>query len=126
MKGGNQLITTEPNLGEDIGKLAGRQKKRPVQLSWEDITITANPPAGKCGKKGVGEPKEIIRGVSGTVMPGQFLAIIGASGKSTSPCAPHVPLLTLSALQVPARRRCLTTSPGASSLRTSTRAVASA
>jgi ABC-type multidrug transport system ATPase subunit len=27
------------------------------------------------------EKKTIIDGVSGTVMPGQFLAIIGASGK---------------------------------------------
>lgn len=39
------------------------------------------PPKGRCKpKNALTEPKEIIRGVSGTVMPGQFLAIIGASG----------------------------------------------
>jgi len=35
----------------------------------------------RCGKQGNMMPKKIIDGVSGTVMPGQFLAIIGASGK---------------------------------------------
>jgi len=39
------------------------------------------PPKGKCKpKNALTQPKDIIRGVSGTVMPGQFLAIIGASG----------------------------------------------
>jgi len=39
------------------------------------------PPKGRCKpKNALTEPKEIIRGVSGTVKPGQFLAIIGASG----------------------------------------------
>lgn len=39
------------------------------------------PPKGRCKpKNALKEPKEIIRNVSGTVMPGQFLAIIGASG----------------------------------------------
>lgn len=39
------------------------------------------PPKGRCKpKNALTEPKEIIRGVSGTVLPGQFLAIIGASG----------------------------------------------
>jgi len=39
------------------------------------------PPTGKCKPRGaLTEPKTIIEGVSGTVMPGQFLAIIGASG----------------------------------------------
>ena len=39
------------------------------------------PPTGRCKpKNALKEPKEIIRGVSGTVKPGQFLAIIGASG----------------------------------------------
>ena len=52
-----------------------------MQITWENIRITAEPPKGKCkGKNALKEPKEIIKGVSGTVMPGQFLAIIGASG----------------------------------------------
>jgi ABC-type multidrug transport system ATPase subunit len=40
------------------------------------------PATGRCKGQGMlKEPKTIIDGVSGTVMPGQFLAIIGASGK---------------------------------------------
>lgn len=42
--------------------------------------IETNPKAGCCGKKGPLEPKAILNGVSGTVLPGQFLSIIGASG----------------------------------------------
>jgi ABC-type protease/lipase transport system fused ATPase/permease subunit len=55
-----------------------------IQLSWHDIHITANITVGKClcCKPGVTTQKKIIDGVSGTVMPGQFLAIIGASGNS--------------------------------------------
>ena len=51
-----------------------------MQISWSDIKIKAVPPQGRC-KKAVGEEKVIIDGVSGSVLPGQFLAIIGASGK---------------------------------------------
>ena len=55
--------------------------KNPVQISWKDITIRAMPPKGRCvPKNALKEPEDIIRGVSGTVQPGQFLAIIGASG----------------------------------------------
>lgn len=82
--GGHQLIKTdkvEPSIGENMAAMAGRSKKRPVQLTFEDIRITAVPPKGRCvPKNALKEPKEIIRGVSGTIMPGQFLAIIGASG----------------------------------------------
>ena len=44
------------------------------------------PPTGRCAKKAknaLKEPKVIIDGVSGTIMPGQLVAIIGASGKLT-------------------------------------------
>jgi ABC-type multidrug transport system ATPase subunit len=43
------------------------------------------PAQGKCckGQSLLKEPKKIIDGVSGAVLPGQFLAIIGASGKTT-------------------------------------------
>lgn len=62
-----------------------KQEKRKLQLSWEDIHITAMPAQGKCckGTSLLKEPKKIIDGVSGAVLPGQFLAIIGASGKTT-------------------------------------------
>lgn len=57
-----------------------------IQLSWHDVKITAPPPGPpkcQCLKKKAFEPeppKEILRGCSGTVAPGQFLAILGASG----------------------------------------------
>ena len=71
-----------PEMGDDLTVIGRRNKKKPIQVSWENITITAQPPKGKCKpKNALTEPKEIIKGVSGTVMPGQFLAILGASGK---------------------------------------------
>ena len=75
----SQLITSAP--GEKIDKLRNKVKK-PIQITWKNIVITAQPPKPKCKKNAELPPvKEIIRDVSGTVMPGQFLAIIGASGK---------------------------------------------
>lgn len=45
------------------------------------MTITAIPKGGCCGSKAKDqEPKVILDNVSGSVMPGQFLSIIGASG----------------------------------------------
>jgi ABC-type glutathione transport system ATPase component len=85
MNGENKLITTNANkVAESEPSAIPRRKcNRPVQLSWEDIVITAMPPKGRCKpKNALKEPKQIIKGVSGTVLPGQFLAIIGASGKS--------------------------------------------
>mmetsp|Transcript_108593 Transcript_108593/g.150154 ORF Transcript_108593/g.150154 Transcript_108593/m.150154 type:complete len:108 (+) Transcript_108593:29-352(+) len=56
-------------------------KGTPVQLTWKNVVINAVFPAkGCCGKKEQADPKSIINDVSGTVLPGQFLAIIGASG----------------------------------------------
>jgi len=43
-----------------------------VQISWKNIRIATNP------KKG--SSKVILNSVSGSVMPGQFLSILGASG----------------------------------------------
>ena len=60
-----------------------RKAAIPIQLTWQDIVIKAHPPKGKCckGRGALTEEKTIINNVSGTVLPGQFLAIIGASGK---------------------------------------------
>ena len=82
----NKLITTAPGgkIEEENTKVVSKNvTKTPSQLTWENVTITAVPPKKRCGKgkNAPAEPKEIIRGVSGTVKPGQFLAIIGASGK---------------------------------------------
>ena len=69
-----------PTMGENIDSM--NTTKNPIQLSWNKIVITAMPPTGKCKPRGaLKEPKIIIDDVSGTVQPGQFLAIIGASGK---------------------------------------------
>lgn len=73
-----------PTMGEDLGHVASKTSKAtvPIQLTWDNISITAHPPTGKCkGRGALKEPKLIIDGCSGTVLPGQFLAIIGASGK---------------------------------------------
>ena len=79
----SQLIVDAPPTSkvDASGTGMSNRTKNPMQISWSDIRITAEPPKGKCkGKNAPKESKEIIKGVSGTVMPGQFLAIIGASG----------------------------------------------
>jgi len=45
--------------------------KIPVELSFENITITTDSKEN---------PRTILHNISGIVKPGQFLAIIGASG----------------------------------------------
>jgi ABC-type multidrug transport system fused ATPase/permease subunit len=55
--------------------------KKKIQLSFENISISAIPKKKRCGNKGPpAQPKVILNDVSGTILPGQFLAIIGASG----------------------------------------------
>lgn len=51
-----------------------------VQLKWENITVIPKDQA----KDASVTPKKILDNVCGTVMPRQFLAIIGASGKYSS------------------------------------------
>lgn len=78
MDGGKQI---EPEAPGAKGDSLRQMVQNPIQLTWKNITIDALPPKGRCKpKNALTEPKPIIRGVSGTVMPGQFLAIIGASG----------------------------------------------
>lgn len=75
-------INEANELGDDL-KIIKKTSKQLMQLSWIDITITADPPTGRCANKSgqIKEKKIIIDNAHGTVMPGQFLAIIGASGK---------------------------------------------
>ena len=56
-------------------------KKSKIQITWENVTITA-PPIKQFCKKLDPEIQDftILDDISGTVKPGQFLAIIGASG----------------------------------------------
>ena len=78
-------VDGSPTMGESLEQIGKKSKNNKlIQLTWDNIKITALPPAGKCGKRAknaLKEPKVIIDGVSGTVKPGQFVAIIGASGK---------------------------------------------
>jgi ABC-type multidrug transport system fused ATPase/permease subunit len=56
--------------------------KKKIQLTFEDVLIQTVPQQRKCcNRNAVQEkPKIILNKVSGTIQPGQFLAIIGASG----------------------------------------------
>ncbi len=73
----------EPAMGSDLTEIR-KSANMLMQLSWVDIVITADPPTGRCANKSgqITDRKIIIDNVSGTVMPGQFLAIIGASGNT--------------------------------------------
>ena len=57
--------------------------KKKIQLTFEDVLIKTIPQQRKCCNKNAEplKPKVILDSVSGTIQPGQFLAIIGASGK---------------------------------------------
>lgn len=56
-------------------------KKTKIQLTWKNVTITAKHPKKRCTKPQEEQPDLVILDdLSGTVKPGQFLAIIGASG----------------------------------------------
>lgn len=80
----SKLVQQEITENDGLSGKLNRPKveKRKIQLTWENICITAMPATGRCKGQGMlKEEKVIINGVSGTVMPGQFLAIIGASGK---------------------------------------------
>jgi ABC-type multidrug transport system ATPase subunit len=74
--------TIEPDMGLDLNQLNSNRTRNPIHLTWENIVVTATIPAQKrcCKVLKPETEKQIIKGVSGTVPPGQFLAIIGASG----------------------------------------------
>jgi predicted GTPase len=61
-----------PTMGEGLEQIATSRKSTPIQLTWQDIVITAHPPKGKCckGSAILKTEKVIIDNVSGTVRPG--------------------------------------------------------
>ena len=70
--------------GKNPGKIVFQPShKKKIQLTFEDVLIQTIPQQRKCcNRKAEPEkPKVILNKVSGTILPGQFLAIIGASGK---------------------------------------------
>lgn len=76
-----------PSFGADAPKqLFDKSKwgKDLIQVTFENVHIKTVPPTRKCcGACKIKDPltsKTILNGVSGTVMPGQFVAILGASG----------------------------------------------
>ena len=84
--GGAKIDDDRPQLGDDLHTIGKNNGRKYLQLTFEDVQITAMPPTGRCAKRAknaLKEPKVIIDGVSGTIMPGQLVAIIGASGKWT-------------------------------------------
>ncbi len=72
----------ESKMSSDYGLPGNRQRLR-VQLTWKNIMVWPNLNVG-CVKKPAAQPGEtkrlILRNVSGTVRPGQFLSIIGSTG----------------------------------------------
>jgi len=67
---------------EEGKKVFKASTKKKMQLTFEKIFIKTVPKQRKCCK-GSEEPaksKVILNGVSGTILPGEFLSIIGASG----------------------------------------------
>jgi hypothetical protein len=41
-----------------------------LMLSWHNVSITAHPPKGCCGRPGKGAEKVILNDISGSVLPG--------------------------------------------------------
>lgn len=67
----SKVAENQPLVGDAIDAIAAKTAKQKVQLTFSDIHITAMPQSGRCKpKSNLKEPKEIIRGVSGTIMPG--------------------------------------------------------
>ncbi|XP_020203279.1 ABC transporter G family member 9 [Cajanus cajan] len=55
--------------------------KRPVVLKFDDVVFKIKPKkGGPFVKNGVAEEKEILKGVTGVVEPGEMLAMLGPSG----------------------------------------------
>ena len=75
---------------EDIKAFEAIDEDKKVCLQWQDIEITALPQPGKCGKKPIGEKKLILDNISGSVLPGEFVSIIGASGAGKTTLLNHL------------------------------------
>jgi len=93
--GGDMVVSqqvqgaVQPNGFSPTGKTNGKivfqaSGKKKIQLSFQNVVIQTIPQQRKCcnRKAEVEKPKVILNDVSGSIIPGQFLAIIGASGKS--------------------------------------------
>jgi len=63
---------------KNLKKSITDQAKTKIQLTFRNVVITADV---RRGRREPVETKTIINDVSGTILPGQFVAILGASGK---------------------------------------------
>lgn len=83
---GNALVAPHMPPSVPQRNAAPSTSRKKIQLTFENVQISAIPKQKRCGKKGQPQvkPKTILNDVSGTIQPGQFLAIIGASGMPPS------------------------------------------
>lgn len=64
-----------------------------IQISWHNVVLKApikKNTGGLCGKKVDVGYKKIIDNISGVVLPGQFVSIIGASGAGKTTLLNHL------------------------------------
>lgn len=75
---------------EDIKVNEFPKNKHQIQLTWKDIKIKAIIERGGCCSRQEPEEREILKGVSGTALPGDFISIIGASGAGKTTLLNHL------------------------------------
>lgn len=61
-----------------------------LQISWHDVKISAVPKGRCCKGPDFSKKKEILKGISGSVLPGQFVSILGASGAGKTTFLNHI------------------------------------
>ncbi|KAK9131687.1 hypothetical protein Scep_011215 [Stephania cephalantha] len=69
--------------GDDQSPSIFRSANCPVTLKFEDVMYKIKEKKGErwpCGEKSLAEERMILKGISGTVLPGEMLAMLGPSG----------------------------------------------
>ncbi|KAK9152653.1 hypothetical protein Sjap_000133 [Stephania japonica] len=79
----SQVHGSSSDGGDDLSPSIFRSANRPVTLKFEDVMYKIKVKEGErwpCGKKPLAEERMILKGISGTVLPGEMLAMLGPSG----------------------------------------------